>query len=134
LELVTPDPRKRARPEQTVAVSAHKDAIRESIGRCNVKRVVPRCPVANPRGDGESIPVAGSRAAIIRAEVKCRIRSRTAVELVVVGAFRLAGLGDCRTAAFGMNGGPRTYTGGAGLTLGFGGGRDGSHFRSTFDG
>jgi len=88
--------------------------------------------VANPRGDRETIPVAGSRAAITRADVKCRIRSRTTVELVVFGTFGLAGLGNCRAGAFGVNGGPGADIGGASLTLGFGGGGDSSHFRRAF--
>jgi len=120
------------RNKDAVTVSAHKHAIRESIGGRNVKRVVPRCPVANPRVDGEIIPVAGSSAAITRADEKCRIRSRAAFELVVVGTFRTSGLGDCRTAAFGMNGGPGADTGGSSLTLRFAGGRNGSHFGGAF--
>ena len=73
--------------EQTVAVSAHKDAIIESISCRNVNRVVPKRPAANTVADREIERVVIPGAAITREDVKCRIISQTAVDLVVVGTF-----------------------------------------------
>ena len=124
--------RRCARLEQTPAVSAHKDAIIESIVGRNVKRVVPNCPVANTVVDREIIPLAVPPAVILRADVKETIISQTAVELVGVRTFGCAGLGGCRAGTFGVNRGLGAGLGGASLTLGFGGGRHGSQFRGTF--
>jgi len=119
--------------EQTVAVSAHKDAIIESSSGRNVNRVVPKRPVANTVADREIERAEIPGAVITRVDVKCPIISPTAVELVVVGTFGRAGLGECRASAFGVNGATGAGFGnGVSLTLGFGSGRDGSQFRSTF--
>jgi len=119
--------------EYTVAASAHIDAIIESISGRNVNRVVPKRPVAKAVPDRETEPVVIPGAVTTRVDVKCPIISHTAVELVVVGTFGRAGLGECRASAFGVNGGIGVGFGdGVSITLGFGSGRDGSQFRSTF--
>jgi len=124
-----------ARMEYTVAVSAYIDAIIESIdisGR-NVNRLVPKRPVANTLADREREHFGIPGAVITRVDVKCRIISLTAVGLVIVGTFGRAGPGECRASAFGVNGGIGVGFGdGVTITLGFGSGRDGSQFRSTF--
>ena len=119
--------------EYTVAVSAHIDTIIESISGRNVNRIVPKRPVAKAVPDREIERVVIPGAAITRVDVKCPIIGPTAVELVVVGTFGRAGFDECRASAFGVNGGTGVgFCDGVSITLGFGSGRDGSQFRSTF--
>ena len=88
----------------TIAVSAHKYTIRETVDGPDVKRVVRNSPVAGPRVHREVVPVAGSSAGITRAKDKYGILSGTAVEFVIVGTLRHANLTGCDTLTLSVNG------------------------------
>jgi hypothetical protein len=132
LELNKQDLGKRGRSKLTIAVSAHKYTIRETVGGPNVKRVVRNRSVAGPRVHREVVSVAGPGAGITRAEDKDRIRSGTAVEFVVVGTLRHANLAACDTLTVSVNGSSWANFGDGRPELGFDVTIDGGDTRGTF--
>jgi len=87
--------------KDAATIVAHKDTICEPVSSTDIKRVVPVDPVAPVRRDWEIISIAVTTTSISRANDKRGVRSRTTVQFVVIGTFRLAGL-DGHPGAFNM--------------------------------